>query len=175
LWEESIVQLPNYKRGDIVLSLPPFRKVVYVILEIDPEKPKNWYDALRPDNGRRYCLGDDALLKIGEATAEFLDKEGHIEVSGPVADEAYERGQARAQREALLHTGEDKKRWELLAAAQPGNRIPVHLQHGTEELKFHHVVERGEKYVFVAEDRRGKVYRFPLTAPCLGGKAAESD
>lgn len=160
---------PRFKRGDIVLSVPPFDQEVFVILDVNPDRPKNWYSAIRPDNNQRFHLSDEALIKIGEATQEYLDKEGEVEPVKPLMEEYYLRGKMRAAREAMFASGDDAKRWTILAHAKPGDLIKVHLAGGLTELKFCYVLERGKKYVFLAEDRQGKRYKYTLHSVCPGG------
>lgn len=74
-------------------------------------------------------------------------------------------GRARAKLEAERGSPLDRPRWKILAEAKPGDRLAIRSRRGTEIALFHYVLERGEKYVFQAENLDGKIMRYALA--CL--------
>lgn len=154
----------RFKRGDIVISLPPFRPGVFVITEVDPSRPKNAYNGKDPANGKGYRISDDGLKKIGEATAEYMDgdEESGEEGVGGVSPHVFEQGRMTAVNEARFSHGDEKQRWELLAKAKTGDIINVRLRGFNQSVTFRNVLPRGQKYVFLATNAKGKTYRYPL-------------
>jgi DNA repair ATPase RecN len=58
-----------------------------------------------------------------------------------------------------------RRQWELLARSKPGDRLRIRTRHGTETITFHYVLERGEKYVLLAEEAEGgRLLRYALAA-----------
>lgn len=155
----------KYAKGDIVLNATGYTAGVYVITELHPERPKNCYDGLNVINRKKYRLSDESLgLKIGTATAEFLGGDQEEEDNSAAVNLKYERGKIRADNEVLRlfgQTAPEKARWKLLAAAKPGDRLTILLRGRRRQVTFRYVLERGEKYVFLADDG-GTPYRFPL-------------
>jgi hypothetical protein len=162
---------PKYKRGDIVLGKHPYKQEVFVILHVIPIVADRQYVALRPENGKLYDLSDEHVLKIGEATEEYMACDGRIQPENLVNQEEYLIGQLRAETEARSSMGDDQKRWAILANAKPGDLIRIHNRTGSEMLKFQCVLERGKKYVFLAENAAQKVFKYPLACICPGPDA----
>lgn len=163
------------QRGDIVINAPGWAASCYCIMAIDPSRPKNPYDGLNLVTNKHYWLNSESVIKVGTASAEFLKGElaPQIEASpkAPASWELkYQQGQFRAEREAWLGEGDAKKRWEVLAAAKPGDVIKIAFSCGhIQNVKFQHVVERGTKWVFVAQGGDGKFHRYPLNVIVVEG------
>jgi hypothetical protein len=167
----------NFQRGDIVLSAPGFSPACYCILEVTPFRPSHPYTGLNLVNLKLYRLAGNGLTRIGAATDEFLmvhATEGSSGQSGTAQDLRYKRGQMRAAREAWDSTGDEQKRWLILASAKPGDAIHVRHEcgHGT-PFRFRCVIERGSKYVFVAEDGQGIATKFSLGVVSLDQPAVK--
>jgi hypothetical protein len=162
---------PKLKRGDIVLGKHPYRQDVYVILHVIPLSVDRQYVAIRPETGKLCDLSDEHVLKIGEATAEYMACEGRIQPENLVNQDDYLAGKQRAEKEAKSNWGEDQNRWAILAEAKPGDLIRIHNHRGSEMVKFQCVLDRGIKYVFLAENAEQKVFRYMLDCICLGHEA----
>src|SRR5690606_3307958 len=132
-----------------------------------PARGPNQYRALSLKNNRIYLVEESQLEKIGEVLPELgvagveailnrkpvLPSEDSLEVL---------IGRARAKREVDQGNPAHRAYWAYLATAKPGDRFHVRTSRGIEHATFHYVIERGEKYVFLAEDMKGKVLRYAL-------------
>jgi hypothetical protein len=160
----------KFQRGDIVVSAPAYTSACYCILELRPQSAKYPYSALNLVNLETYQIQDDGLTKVGTATEEFLRGQTSTgtEREAPAAELRYRRGQARAAREAWHATENDRKRWLILASAEPGDGINIGYQCGhATPYRFRYVLERGSKYVFVAENPQGTAVKLTLNAISL--------
>lgn len=159
---------PKFKRGDIVLSLPPFSRVVFVILEVDPSKPKNIYSAKNVATGKGYWLSNDALQKVGVADAAYMD--GLTGIAGtsvaPIGPGEVEQGQKWALAMSHFGTEDEKRRWKVLAGLETGDPLQIRARSGFQMVTFVGVLLKGKKYVFLAV-ANGKSYRYPLDAIAL--------
>lgn len=164
----------RFKRGDIVVSAPGWTIGCYLIVKCDPTRPKNVYTGLSLPSLKSYMLSDASLsAKIGEATAEFLASLNNPN-PGPdqaVINPAYDRGKRRAEYMSGYAVGADKERWQMLAAAKPGDYLTIILRGKTCQVQFNHVIEAGVKYVFNATNGNGTTYKYPLhvlaVKPCV--------
>src|SRR5882724_9171083 len=168
----------KFQRGDIVVSAPGYTSACYCILELLPLSAKYPYSALNLVNLETYQICDDGLTKVGTATEEFLigqtsagpEKQAR---ETPAAELRYRRGQARAAREAWHASENERKRWLILASAEPGDGINIGYQRGHAiPYRFRYVLERGSKYVFVAENAQATLVKLPLGAISLEHVAA---
>ena len=159
----------TYQRGDIVLGDPSLPPACFCILDVLPERPTHPYTALNLVNLNLYQLRDEGMTKVGTATPEFL--QAHAAAQAPATTAAadpletlrFQRGQARAARESWHADGADRQRWETLAAAKPGDTLTLRHSCGhAEPFKFRFVLERGSKYVFVADAADGVATKFSL-------------
>lgn len=159
---------PKFKRGDIVLSLPPFSKVVFVILEVDPSRPKNVYNAKNVSTGKGYRLNDEALQKVGVADEAYMS--GLTGIAGssvtPTSPDEVSKGQKWALTMSHFGTEEEKRRWKILAGLETGDPLRLRVRKGIQTVTFVSVLLRGKKYVFLAT-HDGKSYRYPLDAITL--------
>lgn len=160
----------RFKRGDIVQSIPPYSTGVYVITEVTPSRPKNAYTAVNAVTGKRYKLSDESLRKIGVADDSYLNGDDGDTTVTAGNDIAYIAGQQRATTEVLRCYGDaaSKARWQLLANAKPGDMIRTYYGN----LKFVHVLTRGHKYVFLAQNENGKFFKYPLGYIVVDGVSA---
>lgn len=163
----------KFQRGDIVVSAPGYSSACYCILELLPLTAKYPYSALNLVNLEVYQVRDDGLTKVGTATEEFLIGQTNAGTEkqaceAPAAELRYRRGQARAAREAWHATENERKRWLILASAEPGDGINIGYQCGhATPYRFRYVLERGSKYVFVAENPQGTAVKLTLNAISL--------
>src|SRR5438105_5253330 len=164
----------NFRRGDILLSAPGFKAACYCILDVAPFRPSHPYTGLNLVNLQLYRLAGNGLTRIGTATEEFLKDhvaDGSAGESGenPAQDLRYRRGQMRAARAAWEASGDDQKRWMILASAKPGDPIHVQFQcaHPMPTFTFRFVLERGSRYVFVADDAKGASSKLTLDVVSL--------
>ena len=91
-----------------------------------------------------------------------LPSEEDLEFRAPVDE-------LRAKKEVAFGSPLDRERWQILAQAKPGDVLHIRGRRGTESLTFHNVLERGEKFVFLAAKNNHKVYRFTLTSLIVPG------
>lgn len=156
----------RFKRGDIVVTLPPFAPAVFVITEVDPSRPKNAYNGKNPANGKGYRLSDDGLAKIGVADDSYMNgdgEDGELAVTG-VSPATFAAGQRRAAAEALFGVGTPRqKQWQKLADAKTGDVLRIRLRGDVEEVTFRNVLAKGHKFVFLATNRAGKTFKYPET------------
>ncbi len=163
----------RFQRGDIVVNGPEFTPGCYCILDVIPSRPRYPYSGVNLVNLKTYQLTDESLTKVGTATEEFLQghaSNGSLEPSaGSQADQLrFQRGQARAMHELWSASGDDKQRRRLLANAKPGDNIPIQYGCGhVRQAKFRLVLDRGSKYVFLADTAPGATVKFPLGAIAL--------
>jgi hypothetical protein len=156
----------RFKRGDIVVTTPPYAPQVFVITEVDESRPKNAYNGKNPVNGKSYRLSDDGLTKIGEATEEYMDGDGEEEAGVTAVPPAvFEAGKRRAAGEALY--GPYKEQWQKLADAKTGDSIKIRIRGGVEEVTFRNVLARGSKFVWLGTTRLGKTFKYPVNVIVL--------
>ncbi len=157
----------RFKRGDIVLSAPGWANGCYVITAVDPSRPKNIYTGIDLSTRKNYRLSDDGLgVKVGVAIDEFLNA-GH---GNSIADVNFERGKMRAQRMVRLVSNSDEKvRWNFLANTAHDQWIDIKLNWRQQRVQFKHVLEKGDKYVFLAVNLNGTAYRYPLASLVVPG------
>jgi len=157
----------KFKPGDICINAPGWPPACWLIEALNPERPNAPYHGISFINRGRYSLREEGLVKIGEIGP---DLNVHQVVAllfqpPPLPAETspeFVQGQARAQEYALIGWPEQKKFWAFLANAKPGDKILISLGKKRELVTFHYVLAKGEKYVFMAADRKGKIYRYPL-------------
>ncbi len=159
----------QFKPGDICITDPEMAFDCLLVLSIE----NTGYQCISLKSQKYFWLRDDQMQKLGEtmstldiAQAENLAK--HMPVLPAIDDLRVLTGRARAKKELVSATGDDRARWQILADAKPGDTLTIHLSRRTEPVVFHFVVERGEKYVFLAEDRRNKLFRYTLEMLCPG-------
>jgi hypothetical protein len=162
----------NSKVGDICISRPQYPAARWLIAEISDRDTKFPLRAINLVNKKGYQIREDGLIKIGELSPEMsVDKVLSLLAARPPlpAEESqeYQVGRYRAEYCAQTADPESRKRWEILAKAKPGDQILIARSNGTELVTFHHVVEGGEKYVFLAANQKGRLYRYPLVALVL--------
>lgn len=153
----------RFKRGDIVVSLPPFSPSVFVITEVDPSRPKNVYNAKNPANGKGYSLSDEGLAKIGTADESYMTGRGDnnaVTIEG-VSPATFNAGQRRAIAEASFG-GNDQPHWQKLADAKTGDKLRIRTRGLVHEVTFLNVLAKGYKFAFIATDSRGKTYKYPV-------------
>jgi hypothetical protein len=144
------------KRGDIVVTVAPFKQEAFVLLATETGRPKNDLKATNLSNGKNYALSSNSVKKIGEAIEGYLsdmNKPGEMETA------SFEIGRNRAIKESRMALGADKAKWEILANAKAGDSVKLV---GDREVKFVMVLKGGYKYVFLAE-KNGKSYKYPLS------------
>jgi hypothetical protein len=143
---------------------------VYVITEVDPSRPKNGYNGKNPATGKGYRLSDDGLMKIGVATAEYMDGDGEEEAGvSAVPPAVFAAGQRRAAAEAMFGPPDflPRRQWEKLRDAKTGDTLTLRTRDGVQEATFRNVLARGHKFVFLATVRTGKTYKYPVGAIVL--------
>lgn len=149
-----------FNRGDIVLSIPPYRPKVFIITEIT----RKGYSGIDPATGKGFRLGFDGLKKIGDALPDYMET-SRTSLDNPTTSGAYMLGKRRAEHEKQFGVNEkDRERWGILAAAKPGDML---LLNGDKKVKFIHVLARGSRFVFLATDEAGKTYKYPLNSVAL--------
>lgn len=156
----------RFEKGDICVTIPPYRTIAVVITGIDPSRPKNAYSATNLVNGKSYRLNDDSIKKIGEVTEDYSKADDGK--PSPIDENNLATGKMRAERE-MLYANDDiaRQRWGILAKATTGSPIKAIVRGRADILKFKHVVNRGYKYVFLAENSNGTIYRYPLSVISL--------
>ncbi|MBI2806830.1 MAG: hypothetical protein HYX68_17765 [Planctomycetes bacterium] len=138
-----------------------------MILSVARNGPTVKYDGISLKSKKEFLLEEKDLEKIGEVLPE-LGVEGvraalNRKRTLPDNDSLEVlNGRARAKWEAQRATGENRERWHILSQAEPGDRLTVQSGWKTKTVVFHLVRERGERYVFLAEDSDGKVSRWAL-------------
>jgi hypothetical protein len=173
-WRE--LQAMRFQVRDIVLSAPGWVSGVYVIAGIAAERSKNPYYGVNLSTRKVYHLSEESLepQRVGVADEAFLQRQGVTDFPPPpreeitgddkALEEKYQRGVRRAKLEAARATGTNKQRWEILAAARPGDQILLQLHGELKAVTFHYVVEREGNYAFVAANPKGSRYRYSLEA-----------
>lgn len=150
----------RFKRSDIVVTLPPYRAEVLVVMSVDTSKPKNVYDCRSPETGKCFSVPDEAVKKIGVATEEFMT--GDVVIVPP---QEFQAGRRRATYEAAQSqflSKDNYERWQKLADSKTGDLIKIRLNGKEETLTFSHVLSRGQKFVFLATNEEGKTFKYPL-------------
>ena len=162
----------KFKPGDICVGDPQYAFDCYLIKGIHSNGTPIQYDVLSLKNNTEYYLNEDRLEKIGEVLPEIgvagveailnrkpaLPSEDGLEVLV---------GRARAKKEVEQGAPMYRHVWAFLAKAKPGDQLKVRTRSGFETVTFHHVIERGEKYVFLAGGENGKLRRFSLQSLIL--------
>lgn len=163
----------RFQVNDIVTSGPGYRPGVFVITAVHPSRPKNQYDGVSLMNGKTYRLGDDSLAAkrtgVADAGWNTANSKDSVVLGDVVLDQTWLKGARRAAQEAMLAAGDDRKRWEKLANAKPGDKIECRVRGRQETLTFRHVTDRGYKYVFVATNSNGTAYKYPLAVILIAG------
>jgi len=161
-----------FKPGDICITDIQYTADCYVITEPVPGDLGSYY-VLSTRNRTIYIVAEKVLHKIGEvlpplgvlAVQDLLMKKP----DPPALDSPeYLKGKLRAEREEIEDRLENRARWTILADAKPGSFLGIHNRKGTEVVTFHHVLERGKRYVFLAADKKGKLCQYTLSCLCLG-------
>jgi hypothetical protein len=157
----------KFKPGDICINPPSWRAGCWLIAAIMPDNYSAPYDGVSLINKGRYSLREEGLVKIGEIAAELkLQQVVDLLLKPPPfpaeTSPEFLEGKARAEEYAVIGWPEVKKQWAFLAQAKPGDRILISLGTKPEMVTFHHVLAKGDKYVFAAANRKGKIYRYPL-------------
>lgn len=157
----------KFKAGDICVSDPSSRIDCYLIVGIHPSRTQIQYDVWSLKNNTEYYVNEADLTKIGEVSPELgvagVEAILHRKPTLP-ADDSLEVlvKRARARKEAELGHPAHRPIWAFLAKAKPGDQLQTRTRAGLESIVFHHVLERGEKYVYLAHDENGKVLRYAL-------------
>jgi hypothetical protein len=150
--------------NDIVVAAPGWRAGAYVITAVHPERPKNCYTALSLVNQKKYRLSNESVRKVGVADPDLLTGPSEPQPTGM----AYARGKLHATAMArLCGPNGDGPRWQILADATPGAKLRITMSgHRADStggwVTFHHVLERGQRFVFLATSSGGKTYKYPL-------------
>jgi hypothetical protein len=160
------------KPGDICITDIQFPADSYVIMEVF-EGDLASYLVLSVKQRTILLVSGEVLHKIGEVLPALgIAGVQEIVMKKPeppgLDSEEYVGGKLRAQREMAEDAHENRPRWAILADAKPGTMLGVHTRRSTEFVTFHHVLERGKKYVFVAANKKGKLHQYPLNCLCLG-------
>ncbi len=168
----------KYTPGDICLYDPALSLSCLLIMEVERENPEPVYSCLDLKNRLHYSIKESKLAKIGVVTAELGHKgvETLLFRKPPVPSEddlEFLHGRARAKRDLERGLPIDRARWQILANAKPGDVLKVHGTFRTEDVTFHYVLERGEKFVFSAAKDNNKVYRFTLASLCLASESPQ--
>ncbi len=162
-----------FQLGDICISAPGWKAGCWVISGVQADSPGR-YCGIHLVTGKHFHLKESGLVKVGQVCPGFNPASliPHPKVSSLPAeeDEEYLLGKERAAYCSRVDRTEHRKRWELLARAKPGEWLGLWRDGNIERIKFHKVLTRGQKYVFVAEDAKGKVYRYPLEALVVEGE-----
>lgn len=158
--------------GDVCVTDVRYTPSCYIVLEVLKERADS-YLALNTKNREIVLIGAAGLHKIGAVLPELGVagvKELMLQKPKPPEfdSDEYTRGNIRAHREAMFDLPENRARWLILAKANPGDSITVHNRSGSEQVTFHHVLERGKKFVFLAVSATGEFGRYPLGSLCLG-------
>jgi len=159
----------DFKKGDICICARGWSAGCYVITEMLPDNGKYCCSTLHLVTNKHYQLDPACLIKIGEASADLdvaaILASVHAPPSLPREDsEVFQFGKLRAEYEAYNVASPDAARWRLLATAKPGDMLVVSTRGRMNCVKFHNVLERGEKFVFLAEESSGKTFRYPLSS-----------
>jgi hypothetical protein len=161
------------KIGDICVNAPEFTSGCWLIVDVDEQDVRFPYRVIHLVNKKMYSFGEEGLVKIGQLAVDMSLEQVRTLLSAvpplpSVESEEYELGRLRAEYLAKATDGLTRKRWEVLARAKPGDLLLIGGRKRPEIVTFHHVLERGEKYVFLAANRTGKLYRYPLDALPVG-------
>ena len=167
----------TFQVRDICITPPGWKPGCYVILHVNPSDQKHPYTGVNLANRKTYKLSDKGLIKIGQALPDLDLCQLHQQPAPTVPllpgenSEEYRIGQLRARYCAAADQTDMRRRWELLAAAKPGDLLQIWDNHGSiERIKFHNVLPKGQKYVFLAETVKGKLYRYPLNVLVVEGE-----
>lgn len=153
----------RFEKGDICVTVPPYRTIAVVITAIDPTRPVNAYSAVELTKGKGYRLSDASLKKIGRVAEDYFNVASENKPSA-IEENAFAAGKVRAEREMLYAIDENSRlRWGILSKAVSGSPIKAVVRGKMDILKFKHVVSRGYKYVFLAENSNGTTYKYPLS------------
>jgi hypothetical protein len=157
----------KFKSGDICINPPGWRADCWLIESNDAGDPGSDYLGISLAKRALCTLREVGLVKIGEIAAGTTVAEivALLLQPPPVPSETspeYLSGSARAKDSLLICRLEEERYWDLLAKARPGDKLVISVGRRPEQVTFHNVLERGEKYVFLACDRKGKVFRYPL-------------
>lgn len=166
----------RFKRGDIVVTAASYKAACYAITNVDPSRPKNIYNGIDLSNRKSYMFPDESIsLKVGEATAEFLANQGFgQEGTRNTSFDAvnYERGKQKAMRMARMGFA-DKAKWKYLASLEADTTITINAGRRTTTATFKYVLEKGEKYVFLAVEPGKKPLRYALSMLVVPGESQQ--
>ncbi len=156
----------RFQINDIVSSSPNFRPAVFVITGIEAHRPKNPYTGVSLVNGKTYRLSEESLAskRLGVADADW--NKTKLPDGDSTVDQNYIKGARRARMELEVIGGlsnDDRKRWEILANLKTGDKVRCKVRGEFQNLAFKHCTDRGYKYVFVAQNEKGTVYKYPLS------------
>lgn len=160
----------SLKVGDICIGCPGFVEGGMVVVDLFESEGKAGCTVISLSRKRLDRAFAEELLKIGELSPEMdVDRLMAALMARPPVPEAtsaeFLEGKRRAEKEAAYEKNEFRAQWQRLAEARPGELLPICTRRGTHEVvTFHHVLARGQKYVFVAANRKGKIYRYPVQA-----------
>lgn len=159
----------TFKVGDICISEAGYPAGCWLIAEIREREPRYPLAAVSLVNKKRYQISAEGLIRIGELSPEMsVEKVVSLLAAAPPlpieTSREFKTGRYRAEYFAQIAGPDDRKRWELLAKAKPGDHLFIARHTGTETVTFHRVVEGGERYVFLAANKNGRLYRYPLSA-----------
>jgi hypothetical protein len=162
----------KFKPGDICVDDPQFSFDCFLIKENAPARGPIQYRALSLKNNTIYIVDESRLEKIGEVLPDLgvagVEAILNRKPTLPTVDSLEVLiGRARAKREVDHGDPAHRAYWAYLANAKPGDRLHIRTRRGIEHATFHYVIERGEKYVFLAEDMKGKLLRYYLTSLIL--------
>ncbi len=157
----------EFKPGDICITSPDMAFDCLLVLSVD----ESAYRCISLKSQKYYRMQGDQIEKLGEVSpamditkAEAMAK--HTPVLPAIDDLRVLTGRARAKKELVFATGENRVRWQMLADAKPGDTLAIHQSGQLQTVIFHYVLERAEKYVFLAQNRQHKLYRYVLNMLC---------
>lgn len=154
----------KFQVNDIVKSAPGWSAGVFVVVAVHPNRPKNPYEGLSLTNGKTFRLSEEGLSnkRVGVVDQGWNNPSGTATLLPN--DQTYQQGLVRARREATYATNEkDRALWMKLASLKPGDTLNTNFKGRVQRMTFRYVTERGNKYVFVAENESGTRYKYPLS------------
>jgi hypothetical protein len=149
----------KYQVKDIVRTVLEYGDRLFAIVRLDVGR----YYAVALTNKKRYWL-EESQIKC---------KEGTIPDNSPLLllDDAYDHadGAYFAQQKALFTANDTAKRWSILAALKPGDKVDVVVNKFIHSAEFMQINTRKPVKVFRARVL-GRALDLPLEAVYLGEK-----
>jgi hypothetical protein len=153
----------TFKRGDIVITLPPFREQVLVVYGGDDNK----YEVKDPTKPNTYNIKGEGIKKIGEVVPGYFEATGEPKLTNVVSPQVFERGREKAIHESRYCTNaNDAERWQILANKKTGESIKLKIRGEENEATFLNVLPRSRKFVFIVI-KDGETVRCSLNCVAL--------